>query len=168
MALTKVSKITYMIMAAFHSVGMKCRVLALPSENTCERKAASIIAPMRSGSRLSKLLFRKYCSFLCSLYRCYVTSLNLSRIASFKGAENCCSKSVLVYPTCSKLETWNIFWKTQPNGIFTTHKWLIYAQKAFLIFNYSVKFLQTIQPNLWESSGFSSTRQYFTVFTELQ
>ncbi len=72
------------ITAAFHWVGTKHRGLASPSENACSRKAASVIAPTSSGSRLSKLLFRKCCSFLCLLYHCYVTSLNLSSIACFK------------------------------------------------------------------------------------
>jgi hypothetical protein len=63
---------------------MKHRGLASPSENACARKAASVVAPTRSGSRSSKLPFRKCCSFLCLLYCCYVTSLNLSRIDSFK------------------------------------------------------------------------------------
>jgi hypothetical protein len=74
------------IMAAFHSVGTKCRSLALPSENACPCKAASVIAPTCSGSRSSKLPFRKCCSFLCLLYHCYVLSLNLSKISSFKSS----------------------------------------------------------------------------------
>ncbi len=45
------------INAVFHSVEPECRSLALPSENACMSKAASIVAPMRSGARLSKLLF---------------------------------------------------------------------------------------------------------------
>jgi hypothetical protein len=75
------------ITAAFHSVRMKHRSLVSPSENACARKAASIVAPTRSGSRSSKLQSRKCCSFFvhCIVAKCwYVTSLNLSRIASFK------------------------------------------------------------------------------------
>ncbi len=45
------------ITVVFHSVETKCRSLALPSENDCTCKAASVVALMRSGSRSSKLLF---------------------------------------------------------------------------------------------------------------
>ncbi len=51
------------ITAVFHSVETKCRSLVSPSENTCARKAASIVASC-SGSRLSKLLFLAYQSKL--------------------------------------------------------------------------------------------------------
>ena len=53
------------ITAAFHSVRMKFRSLAVsPSENTCVCKAASVAASMRSGSRSSKLPFLPYQSKL--------------------------------------------------------------------------------------------------------
>ncbi len=52
------------ITAGFHSVGMKCRSLASPSENACVGKAASIVALTHSGSRSSKLLFLTYWSKL--------------------------------------------------------------------------------------------------------
>ncbi len=45
------------ITAVFHSVEIECRSLALPSENACARKAASVIASTCSGSRSSKLPF---------------------------------------------------------------------------------------------------------------
>ncbi len=51
-------------MAVFHSVGMKHRSLALPSENACVRKAASVVALTRCGSRSSKLPFLAYRSKL--------------------------------------------------------------------------------------------------------
>ncbi len=51
-------------MVAFHSVGTKCKSLVSPSENACAHKAASIIAPTRSGSRSSKLPFLTYRSKL--------------------------------------------------------------------------------------------------------
>jgi hypothetical protein len=54
----------FVIMAAFHSVGTKCRSLASPSENTCACKAASIVALALSGSRSSKLPFLAYHSKL--------------------------------------------------------------------------------------------------------
>ncbi len=55
--LTDNIKDSSVIMVVFHSVETKCRSLALPSENACTRKAASIIASTRSGSRSSKLPF---------------------------------------------------------------------------------------------------------------
>jgi hypothetical protein len=68
----------------FHSVGTKHRSLALPSENACARKAASVVAPTRSGSRSSKLLFLAYRS-------------ELENVAvSFVFVPLLCSKSELV------------------------------------------------------------------------
>jgi hypothetical protein len=43
---------------------MKRRGLASPSENACARKAASVIALMRSGSRSSKMPFLPHWSKL--------------------------------------------------------------------------------------------------------
>ncbi len=73
-----------MITILFHSVEMKCRSLASPSENACEHKAASVVVSMRSGSRLSKLLFLPYWS-------------KLENVAVFFAFEPLvCSKSELV------------------------------------------------------------------------
>jgi len=71
-------------MAAFHSVGMKHRSLALPSENACAQKAASVIAPTYSGSRSLKLPFLAYWSKLENVTVFFVSVLLL------------CSKSELV------------------------------------------------------------------------
>jgi hypothetical protein len=44
-------------MAVFHPIGFERRSLVSPSENACTRKAASVVAPKRSGSMSSKLQF---------------------------------------------------------------------------------------------------------------
>ena len=58
------SHLLIVVTAVFHSVRMKRRSLASPSENACVRKAVSIVALTCSGSRSSKLPFLAYRSKL--------------------------------------------------------------------------------------------------------
>jgi len=102
------SKGKVVITALFHSAKTKRRSLGIAKcVNVCAHKAASIVASMLSVSRSRELPIspvlvqtRKCCSFPLCLNCWFVTSLNLSRISSFKRAENCWSGSVLVCKTC--------------------------------------------------------------------
>jgi len=64
------------ITALFHSAKTKCRSLCITkSENVCARKAASIVASMLSGSRLSEFPFLLHQSKLENVAVSFVVEL---------------------------------------------------------------------------------------------
>jgi hypothetical protein len=74
-------------MAVLHLVGMKHRGLASTSENACTQSSErlSFGRAVVQGCRNSRLENVEVSFVFCIVaMHCYVTSLNLSRIASFK------------------------------------------------------------------------------------
>ena len=91
------------ITAVLHSVGMKHRSLASASENACAWGGERFlferaVVQGRWNYRLENVVFSL--SFMCCYVLQYEQVWTCQELPALKGAENCCSRSVLDFMSC--------------------------------------------------------------------
>ena len=91
------------ITAVLHSVGMKHRSLASASENACAWSGERFlferaVVQGRWNYRLENVVFSL--SFICCYVLQYEQVWTCQELPALKGAENCCSRSVLDFMSC--------------------------------------------------------------------